>query len=292
LSFRFSRSDDTVEAGVRRIAGAHVDRAIAAIDDAALSRDEIVHAVRQRCKKLRALVRLVRSGFPAYAPENEAIRDMGRMLAGARDAHVLVATLDTLCAGAQVPLDAQHLRLLRERLGRGEEGMEPPAAPLAACRARLLAARVRSANWFLTGDDGAMLAGGFEREWRLARKAMRRALDDRGGEASHEWRKRVKTHGQHLRLLRDVAKGRAGRPAGQADALGDLLGERHDLDLFTTRLTALALADGELATRERLLATARARTKALDEAAFRIGHRLFDERPGGMIARIGKGWRT
>jgi hypothetical protein len=45
-----------------------------------LSQDEAAHDARKRCKKLRALLRLVRAELPAkvYRAENDALRDAAR----------------------------------------------------------------------------------------------------------------------------------------------------------------------------------------------------------------------
>jgi hypothetical protein len=57
-----------------------------------------VHEARKDLKKLRAVLRLVRDdlGDAVYRSENVRFRDAGRMLSGARDAHVRVETLAAL----------------------------------------------------------------------------------------------------------------------------------------------------------------------------------------------------
>ncbi|HZD88798.1 MAG TPA: CHAD domain-containing protein, partial [Pseudolabrys sp.] len=96
MPYRFKRSDDSVEHGVRRIAIEQLDKAIDEIDDGDLSRGVRVHQVRKRCKKLRALIRLIRPTLADFAAENAALRDAGHALAFARDAAVLIATYDGL----------------------------------------------------------------------------------------------------------------------------------------------------------------------------------------------------
>lgn len=65
MAYALAQDDDTVEAGMRRIAAEQIERAIAEIDDTGLDRHETVHQVRKRCKKVRGLVRLVRPAFSA-----------------------------------------------------------------------------------------------------------------------------------------------------------------------------------------------------------------------------------
>ena len=45
--------------GLRRIAVEQLDRAIDEVDDATIDRNVVVHQVRKRCKKIRAMLRLV-----------------------------------------------------------------------------------------------------------------------------------------------------------------------------------------------------------------------------------------
>ncbi|MEZ5297567.1 MAG: CHAD domain-containing protein [Ilumatobacteraceae bacterium] len=84
--------------GVRRIALGHTDRAIAALGpDFADDPDDAVHEVRKRCKKIRAMARLVRRPFGgAYREVNGLARDAARELGTFRDARALLATFERL----------------------------------------------------------------------------------------------------------------------------------------------------------------------------------------------------
>ncbi|MDP3895474.1 MAG: CHAD domain-containing protein, partial [Mesorhizobium sp.] len=102
MAYCFVKSDRTIEMGVRRIALEQIDAALeAAGPDAA--RDDRIHRLRKGCKKLRGLIRMVRPVFDGYAVENAAIRDAAAGLSGARDAEVMIATLDMLAIDAGDP---------------------------------------------------------------------------------------------------------------------------------------------------------------------------------------------
>src|SRR3954451_4194295 len=72
----------------------------AAADGLAQGEDpvEAVHAARKRLKRTRSLLRLVGPGMRArdYRARNTTLRDAGRALSGARDADVMVETVDKL----------------------------------------------------------------------------------------------------------------------------------------------------------------------------------------------------
>jgi hypothetical protein len=92
------QAHEGMAAGLRRIALEEVDRAIEQVagrGDA--DRDSAIHDARKRLKKARAVARLARFELGgARRVDNDAMRDAARRLSGARDAHVLVGTLDAL----------------------------------------------------------------------------------------------------------------------------------------------------------------------------------------------------
>jgi hypothetical protein len=84
-----------VEPGVHRIAHEQLGRAIREAGDCGLDVNEQVHKERKRCKKLRALLRLVRPALGQQdRDENVWLRDTGRRLCDARDARANVETFD------------------------------------------------------------------------------------------------------------------------------------------------------------------------------------------------------
>jgi len=290
MPFRFRRSDGTVEAGVRRIACEQIDRALEAIRAADEDRaEQAVHEVRRRIKAVRALLRLVRPAFAGFDLENAAFRDMGRMLAPARDGKILTDTLDALAGQSDVPLDAQRIASLRKRLGGAAAQSRPLHRVLAQCEEALIAARVRAAGWSLQADGWDALDVGFARTVRAARRAMRDLAESGDPHCSHEWRKQVKYHWHHMRLLRGVADRPAETRIERATRLADLLGDRHDLDLFVETLPGKATrADAAIIDRLVLMANRRARHLGHDARA--CGTALFDEKPRKLAARWRERW--
>lgn len=271
MTFRFQPSDETVESAVRRIACAELDVALAAIRDTSRPPGRVVHEVRRRCKALRGLIRLVRPVFPAFAAENAALRDIARQLAGVRDGAVLADTLTGLAGNDAVAVS--------DRLPRHHADAEAVRAALEGCAAPLLAARVRAATWMLTDDGWDALAPGFIRTVKAARLAMKGFLSTRDADAAHAWRKQVKYHWQHMRLLRGIAPEPAEKRAKRAVKLSDLLGERHDLDLLLEALAALPVPEDDADAIERLTAEAHRRIAVLDDEAIRLGKRLLGKKP-------------
>ncbi|MFQ5486316.1 MAG: CHAD domain-containing protein, partial [Desulfobacterales bacterium] len=84
--------------GIRRIALGRIDKALSQLTNPGFNRDLAVHEARKTCKRLRAVLRLIRDEVRTsyYRQENVRFRDASRLLAPARDSAVMVETLDAL----------------------------------------------------------------------------------------------------------------------------------------------------------------------------------------------------
>ncbi|HSG63837.1 MAG TPA: CHAD domain-containing protein, partial [Gammaproteobacteria bacterium] len=82
-------SGESVENAVRRIAASQLDYALAALEAADGGFDAAVHEVRRRCKRLRAVMRLVRGSMAEFDARDQWLRDTSGLLSHTRDAAVL-----------------------------------------------------------------------------------------------------------------------------------------------------------------------------------------------------------
>src|SRR6188768_3143106 len=88
---------ESVPDGIRRIAREQIGAAIDEISGRALPEPEKIHQLRKRCKKLRAVLRLVRPGLnELYASENAFFRDAARLLSPLRDTQSVLDAYDGL----------------------------------------------------------------------------------------------------------------------------------------------------------------------------------------------------
>lgn len=295
MPYRFRHDDRSVGDGVRRIAAEQIDDAIVEIDDADLDVHATVHQVRKRCKKLRGVARLVRPSFPAYAAENAAFRDAARALSFLRDTEALIETYDKLVEAYAGRIDRAALGSVRHRLTLRKKAAarrEDIGDRLAAFRDEMAAARGRVDGWRLEADGFDAVAGGLGRTYKRGRKAMAAARKRPTPEALHEWRKRVKYHWYHARIMRPIWPGpmRAHRDA--ADALGDLLGDHHDLAVFRGTVAADPDAFGGPADIELLFGLIEHRQAALEAEAARLGPRLLAEPRKALTRRWGAYWQA
>ncbi len=275
-------SGERVGEGLRRIALGQADVAIEAIEGRASghSPQRRVHEARKALKRLRALLRLVRDelGEQGYARESTVVREAGKGLARARDAQVLLDTLDSLIERRPKRLGRRRgVQRLRARLAIECDGAAELA--LADCARRgaaleeLRALRGRIATWQLADSGGIeVIEAALQRLYGQGRRRMRRARRARRarGRRLHEWRKRVKDlryaaemlqrgdeqtdkrpHGRTGAAAKTAKRARKqastnaafiAQTAKRADDLGELLGEEHDLAVLAARVREEAKA--------------------------------------------------
>lgn len=265
----YSLALDKVPSSLRKTAREQLDGAAEGLqtpDDPV----EAVHDARKRIKKSRALLRLAR---PAMRPDefkalNRALRDQGRALSGARDADVLLETVDDLATRNTRRVRRAHFAAVRTRLA-SNGGGELPQADLTP-----LAAGTR--DWPVDDATPKTLVRALTRTYREGRDAYETARRDPTSEHLHEWRKRVKDLWYQQQLLKrswpDVMKALA----GEAKALSKLLGSDHDF----------AVLAGELPAADPLRPLIADRRAELQHEAFALGTRVYAESPKAFKKRV------
>jgi CHAD domain-containing protein len=287
------RRNESVRVGVRRIASERIARAIkvtrrAAGPDAPREGvDAAVHEARKRCKELRALVRLVRPGFPGYDAENAAFRDAARLLGELRDARTLLDAFDAVVEGAGGAFAGIREMLVDDARAEREDA----PALLAEFAQRMEAAGDRVEHWTLEAPGFDALRGGLERTYGRCRSAMDDARAEPTTERLHDWRKRVKDTRHHLRLVRGVWTPVIEPLRQEAGRLGDLLGEEHDLAVLEAAVRERA---GDHERSGELLALIDARRGDLRGRAFTLGRTLYALSPrayGHHAKELWRAWR-
>lgn len=293
MGYCFER-DASVQKELRRIATAQIDNAIESIDDHSLESGVVVHDVRKSCKKLRGLLRIVRPGLDGYRAENAAFRDTAAILSPLRDAAVLIETYDALMDANDGAVERSAFAPVRRRLTLRQKKLDRDASSadrkLGDVRDLLLAARGRVEHWKLSADGFPALQDGLGKTYKRARKAMKEADRSRDAAAFHEWRKLVKYHGYHARLLEPVWPPAMQAHRRSADQLNDLLGEHHDLAVFEEALRDNPDEFGNAVDLDTLTALIRKRQTALAEQTFVLGAKLFAEPADQLTQRWRRYW--
>ncbi|MFS1525116.1 CHAD domain-containing protein [Microbulbifer sp. 2304DJ12-6] len=264
-------SQQTLAEAIIATAQAEVAAAITALD--ALSEQEAVHEVRKHCKKMRALLRLIRADHKAlYRLENAHYRTLANRLSTNRD---LVSIHDAFAAiAAPTDFPRAHAFIIghSDRLG--------DRAALGPVGALLLQGAGRIPAWPLARLRWKQSKHGLLSTYRHACTLKTAAISRKSAEALHTYRKRTKDHWYHCRLLQERYPPLAERCA-PLEALAQALGDWRDLHLLCTLLRA----EGEAMSDELtpLLDAAGQRQATLFHQIKRLGAELF---PTGKFALL------
>lgn len=291
MEYHFQRHEE-VPTALHRIALKQVELAIHEAHDESMDRHEAIHRIRKRCKKQRALLRLVRDSLKdCFEEENAFYRDLSRRLSSLRDAQALLEAFDRTVGRFPAETADHCFQSLRDLLVdqlRKETGNEGNLFALSeSITQELEAAAGRIPQWELDCEGFDAIGGGLVRTYRRARRGLERAEDESTEEVLHEWRKRVKYHWYHTRLLRKFSS-RLLRPHRQIGMeLGMTLGQDHDLAVLRAKLMeASSSLDADVL--ERFISLMKEYQGELQAKSIELGQHLLAEEPGRLAAR----WRA
>ncbi|MFG0332480.1 MAG: CHAD domain-containing protein, partial [Maioricimonas sp. JB049] len=159
--------------------------------------------------------------------------------------------------------------------------------------------RQQVAAWSLEADGFDAIAGGLGKTFGRGIKALKRARESRTDEDLHDWRKRVKYHWYHCRLLRELWPQMLMARIHELDRLSDLLGDDHDLAVLNQTIsdTPGPFGDavgpfGDAATRAALRGRIEQRRRDLQRQAFDLGHRVYAESAKRLTQRFEAWWNV
>ena len=294
MAYRLER-DESVIVGLRRVVRDEIASATAHLaGDKKTNRDKAIHEARKSIKKVRALLRLMRSELgPTYALENGRLRDIAHRLSEFRDAFAMIATFDDLKRRykKEVGSKMQSVRagLVKKRRSAGSADV---AAVLDDAVTALNRASKRVKTWPLQSDGYPAIGPGLEATYRAGRRALARARKAPRAENFHQLRKRVKDHWYHVRLLENVW---AGMMSAYENSLKDLetwLGDDHNLVVLRARIVADPEFYGEQKDIELLLDLIDKLQKELRDQSMALAARIYEEKPRALNRRMSNLWET
>ncbi len=286
---------ERVPAGVKRIVREEIEAAVRQLTgEAEANRDEAIHEARKNMKKIRGVLRLIRPELgEVYRRENTFFREVGLRLSQFRDAGAMLETFDAMRQkyrnetgpGKLTPI--RHGLIARKQQAEKQGGIENVLNAVATALRR---SAQRVETWPLAADGFAAIAPGLQATFRRGRKALARAREHPLPENYHEWRKRVKDHWYHVRLLESVWEGTMPAYERRLKDLETWLGEDHNLVVLQEKVMAepgFYGGESEIALFASLAGKYR---EELRGNALALGGRIYDEKPGPFTRRMQRMW--
>ncbi|MEO1058863.1 MAG: CHAD domain-containing protein [Actinomycetota bacterium] len=292
MAYELERSE-TATMAIRRIATEEIDEALADLSgDTDRTAAEAVHDCRKRCKKVRALLDMVRPSLGRrYTRATARVREAARELSGARDAQALAdafaATVDGRTDSALV---APVVAGLHQRADAAAADFDAMTDHVMRASALLTKVHGGIDEWRLSEDGWAAIGPGIVGNYRSGRKELARARTDPTATRLHDWRKRVKGYWYHVRLLHDAAPTVLGPLGAALSDLSDDLGVAHDLAVLDDLLAAHPAEFGgdDPVRHARCLVAERRAT--LEARAIHRGAVLYVESPRRFDERLRAYW--
>jgi CHAD domain-containing protein len=284
------RTGEPLGTGVLRVAEDLIDSIMAPEEHPEVAEGEYIHYVRTTIKRLRALLRLIRPvvGETFFNRENDRLRKAGKRLAIARDAEVARETLKNLSVSGKPEKEAVAAALAGLE-GKAESGTNLEKAlsftkeDLKETKRNLQELRSINGEWAVVGT-------GLQDVYRQSRKRMNTALEDRGDEAFHKWRIRVKNLFYELELLEPVWPKRMEKMTARLSKLQDKIGLDHDIAVLKAFLRKTPEKFGGSEAVDRVIRRLEEKSQKLRGAAEPLGEKIFAQKPRRFARKLGRHW--
>jgi len=264
-----------------RIAAEEIDLAMA--QSRRLHRGEAVHNARKALKRLRALLRSLRVAFPKklFRAENRHIAATCRRISPLRDVHVQLRTLGKLKAAAGPAGDHIRRQLLRQQ----SSFIRRIPALRKTVRALLEVSRQSLASWPLRKATAEDLASGLKRIYKQRREAFKTARKSPTPGHLHAWRKKTKSLGYGLEMIKNLGSGELSKMIRSSDILTQALGDDQDL-FMVLRALDKEHRSNPASDFDRLANRISLKRAKRQKRAFKLGEKVYGEKSGGFEKRL------
>lgn len=241
MSFRVE-NNETLSFGLKRIVLELIDNTIFHFAKGNGSFKEDVHESRKNFKKIRTVIRLIKSsiGNQTFKTENSFYAGSGRVLSDLRDSTVLISTFDKLLKKSELEMSSFDFSLFRNFLIEKHKNISASkhkkSEVMNSLSTDLLLARSRVFDWQISGDSFKIIRKNLRRIYELGQYEMNTVLNEANKTNVHEWRKRVKDLWYSMRILSNVWPEIMSPLVTLLGKLSDLLGDTNDLFLLKERI--------------------------------------------------------
>jgi CHAD domain-containing protein len=260
MAYRF-KQNEAISHAVQRVFAEEIAWAVGQLVRSK-KRTEAVHEARKSIKKIRGLLSLL---GPGYKSQDRYFRDVGRLLSDSRDNTVVLQVFDELTARQPVVSEIRDNLRRSFRQGPTEKNLSADVAQLLRHAPPLVAENLQFESLLPAMDE----------TYRQGRKAWKRAHREHSAEALHNFRKQVKQHLYHLRLMENDA---VAKRIDDLHALETWLGDHHNLTVLRDRLKADVETSHDRKRILPLIALIDDESHALRNRALEAGEQLYGEK--------------
>lgn len=289
------KAGENLNKGFKRIASEQLEKAILQLEKSENYEHEAVHDVRKRMKKIRAVIRLLRSNFgkKLYQKENGFYRDVARKLSTIRDTTSTLQIAENVIKKYpdDIPEDQQHdlVALLKKRRNKLTLKYFNKNDVLREVKSHLIHHQDTIQEWPLALNSLDDVADNFKRVYKRGYKSFSAAYENPSAEAFHELRKRVKYLWYHFRILHPIWPNVMKGWKNELDEIGDIYGDDHDLAVLLELIKAPKgpfKGEYHYSVEEKI----NQYRYALEEQAYYRCLRVYYEKPGKMLERFSQYW--
>ena len=256
-----------------------------------------IHEARKSIKKARATLRLLRDAvsWKAYKKENDALRKAARPLSVARDAKVMVDTLDRMVEQHAGASQIGGLKRLRRKLvnesRQARRKVTTGAAGARRARQLLNTAESRAKRLSVGHHGWSRIGKGLVRLYQQGHDCLAQVRSEPTVERLHAWRKSTKYLYHQLTLLEPICPRTLKAFTRQMHHLSDELGDDHDLAVLREQVARDGATFPDEASRTALLMLIERSRMMLQRRALLSGAQLYREEPRHFESRLHQYWR-
>ena len=257
-----------------------------------------IHEIRKSCKRIRAVLRLVRDniGYSTYLRENVFYRDLARTFSVIRDYEVLCNSMKILREKQPDELksivSSRVLEYFTELRDRYLEDLLNESDPFGYVLHALEAAKTRVDQFYYTHDNFSGMGPGLERIYRQGRRLKKIVENRYTPEEFHNFRKRSKYLLYQIQLLKKVYKPTLKGYAKSLSIMTDRLGDYRDFDQLAEYLNHQRIPGFTKRKSENLVKMIEAEKIGLYKKAMRLSDLVYAESPRAFINRMESYWNA
>jgi CHAD domain-containing protein len=287
MPFYFKKKESVAKA-VRRLCCERIDDALETLEKG--RKLHAVHNVRKEIKKMRSVLRLMREeiGKNAYSRQTRKLREAANLLTAFRDAQVKLNAFDGLTKDFKRRLPQEPFPEIKTALRKNCRAEEKKLGrAIASLKEILRESKQQLGKLKIESKGWRAIEPGLKKIYRRGHEAFEAARRKPTPENFHEWRKRVKDLWHQLRLLGPAQPRRLNGRAKNLEKLGDHLGDDHDLFMLREFITNQFEPAENIEAVDKLIG---ARQKNLRSKVFKLGRKIYQEKPNHFCRRMGDYW--